>query len=53
LIEQGNFKRADLWTKAFAVGNEEWVKKHLKQAGIKRMTVRQSNGIYFARGEND
>jgi len=53
ILQKKQLDRMEFWSKAFAVGEENWVKQHLKQTGIKRITVRQSNEIYFARGGND
>ena len=30
----------------------DWIKIQLQQAGIKRMSIKNSKGISFARGEN-
>ena len=52
ILQKRELERMEFWSKAFAVGDEEWIKNHLQQAGIKRMAIRKSNGISFARGEN-
>ena len=41
---------AAFWSKAFAVGDEEWLKEQLKSSGIKRMSIKQSGKISFAAG---
>jgi len=53
ILQKRELERMEFWSKAFAVGEDEWIKNHLQQAGIKRMTIRKSNGISFARGGND
>ena len=40
------------WSNADAVGDDDWIKIQLQQAGIKRMSIKNSKGISFARGEN-
>ena len=53
ILQKKELERMEFWSKVFAVGEEEWIKNHLQQAGIKRMTIRKCNGISFARGGND
>ena len=53
ILQKKELERMEFWSKVFAVGEEEWIKNHLRQARIKRMTIRKSNGISFARGGND
>ena len=53
ILQKRQLDRMEFWSKAFAVGEENWMKNHLQQAGIKRMTIRENNGICFTRGRND
>ncbi len=53
ILQKKKLERIEFWSKAFAVGEEDWIKPHLKQSGVKRMTIRNSKGICFARGGND
>jgi len=50
IIEREASKHVELWTKAYAVGDEEWLKETLFTTGIKRMKIKSSNGISFAAG---
>ena len=50
LIERGGLERVDYWTKAYAVGDEEWVEEKLKSAGIKRMGVKSEDDVFYATG---
>ena len=43
----------DFWTKAYAVGDYDWLSNKLQAAGIRRMRIKNSNGISFAVGENN
>lgn len=40
--------RQPFWSEAFAVGDEEWLKNALENAGRKRMKIKESNGIKFS-----
>jgi len=53
ILEKKELRRIDFWTKAFAVGDEDWLKEKLATAGIKRMKVKSMDGILFAIGGND
>jgi hypothetical protein len=43
--------RCDFWSKAFAVGEEDWLKAQFKTGKIKRMKIKNRNNILFAIGE--
>jgi putative transposase len=53
ILQKKKLEHMEFWSKAFAVGEEDWLKAHLQQSGIKRMTIKNSKGIFFARGGND
>ncbi len=53
IITREDPARLELWTKAYAIGEEEWLSCKLREAGIKRMKIKSSNGISFAIGENN
>jgi hypothetical protein len=53
IIDRETSKYVELWTKAYAVGNQEWLEEKLKTAGIKRMKIKSTDGISFAIGGND
>ena len=50
IIEKAESTRMEFWTKAYAVGNEDWLKDKLTTAGIRRMKINNSNGTSFAIG---
>jgi hypothetical protein len=50
LLKHSELKRAEFWTKAYAIGDKEWVKENLRTAGIRRMSVYSHNGVYYAMG---
>jgi hypothetical protein len=50
MIKQKTPEHAAFWSKAFAVGDETWLKEQLKSSGIKRMNIKQSGEISFATG---
>ena len=50
LLKRTELKRAEFWTKAYAIGDKEWVKGNLTTAGIKRMSVHSHNGVFYAMG---
>ena len=52
MLKQELLKREIFWSKAFAVGDEEWLKAQLRNSGIKRMTIRNSDQTSFAIGGN-
>ena len=39
------------WSTAYAIGDEDWLKKHLKLGGIKKMKIEEANGIKFTTGK--
>jgi putative transposase len=51
LISKTDLKRVEFWSKAYAVGDEEWLKEKLALGGIKRMKIKNSNDCSFAIGE--
>ena len=51
LLNKAAFAHVEFWSKAYAVGEEEWLKEKLAVAGIKRMKIKNSNEISFAIGE--
>jgi REP-associated tyrosine transposase len=51
LLKRADSARVEFWSKAYAVGEEEWLKDRLAVAGIKRMKIKNSNDISFAIGE--
>ena len=53
IITKEESVRMEFWTKAYAIGDEEWLNCKLNEAGIKRMKIKNSNGISFAIGENN
>jgi len=50
LLKRSELKRAEFWTKAYAIGDKEWVKENLTTAGIRRMSVHSHNGVFYAMG---
>ena len=53
MLREENQERMKFWSNAFAVGEDDWINSQLQQAGIKRMKIRNSRGISFAKGGND
>jgi hypothetical protein len=47
-IPNSHSEHVAFWSKAFAVGDETWLKEQLKSSGIKRMNIKQSGEISFA-----
>jgi len=52
ILQKKELERMKFWSNAYAVGDDDWIKIQLQQAGIKRMSIKNSKGISFARGEN-
>ena len=52
ILQKKKLERMKFWSNAYAVGDDDWIKIQLQQAGIKRMSIKNSKGISFARGEN-
>ena len=50
ILERENIRREAFWSKAYAVGDQEWVENQLQLAGIKRMRVVTSDNVSFASG---
>ena len=50
-LNRGKQGRCEFWSKAFAVGEEDWLKAQLKIGKIKRMKIKNRNDISFAIGE--
>jgi len=53
ILQKKELERMKFWSNAFAVGDDDWIKTQLLQTGIKRMSIRNSKGISFARGGNN
>jgi len=51
MLRKRQLERIKFWSNAYAIGDKEWLQNHLEQVGIKRMTIREANGINFARGK--
>ncbi|MCK5849029.1 MAG: transposase, partial [Caldisericia bacterium] len=51
MLKQGKkLQRETYWSKAYAVGDKEWVKTKLQHAGIKRMSVLTAEKTSYAIG---
>ena len=50
-LSRGQQERCEFWSKAYAVGEEDWLNAQLKIGKIKRMKIKNHNGISFAIGE--
>jgi hypothetical protein len=51
-LEQKELELETFWSKAFAVGGDEWVKTQLRSAGIKSMKLLEAGDVSYAIGGN-
>ena len=49
-LKKEALKRESFWSKAYAVGDADWVKQQLGDAGIKRMKIVESKELSYAIG---
>ena len=51
LIRKRDNARKDFWSRAFAVGDPDWLRERLRESGRKRMKVMETGDVSFAIGK--